>query len=351
MPSPVLASALFAYRTYLGVQRFDWILGVVEVMFLGIEIGGTKLQLGVGGADSPRLEALTRLDVPPGADARWIREAIVPLAKELCMAYGVGVVGVGFGGPVEPKSGTVVRSHQIPGWEEFPLASWLAEELGVPVRVGNDADCAGLAEALLGAGKGWRYVFYTNIGSGIGGAIILVGRVYTGGKGIAGEIGHLQPFGLSDAAQLDVESLASGWAISRTVRRKLADKDPADPGARILFEVCKGEPERLSVREIAEAARMGASLAKAALDDACRVYGWAIAQVVTLLAPEVVVVGGGVSLIGEELFFQPLRRYVNQFVFPPLRGTFDVVPAALGEEVVVHGAILLAKQGDGILGL
>ncbi|MCS7237323.1 MAG: ROK family protein [Thermoguttaceae bacterium] len=313
-------------------------------MFLGIEIGGTKLQIAVGDGSGPPLTKLERLSVPGGADAAWIRSSIVPLASRFVAEFDVRAIGVGFGGPVDPVSGRVVRSHQVVGWEDFPLADWLAGQLARPVAVGNDADCAGLAEALLGGGKEHRYVFYTNVGSGIGGAIVIDGKVYTGSRGIAAEIGHLRPnWQVTDPA-VDVETLASGWAIARAAREVLSRHGPHDLAVIDLWEACGGNPQNLTAREVAEAASRGCPQAQRILEEAIRVYGWAIAQAVTLLAPEVVVVGGGVSLIGEELFFRPLRKYVDEYVFPPLRGSFVIKPAALGEEVVVHGAILLAQQ-------
>jgi glucokinase len=315
-------------------------------MFLGIEIGGSKLQLGVGSGQQPELVALERVDVPPGATAVWIRDAILPIARRLVGNFPVKGVGVGFGGPIDPHAGVVVRSHQIAGWEGFPLAKWLEERLGLPTVLGNDADCAGLAEAVLGAGRGCRNVFYTNVGSGIGGAIVIDGRLYTGSRGIAGEIGHLCPGLDSRPHNSDVEMLASGWAIGQHARRALQAIPSDDPDGKILREVCRGEPAALSARHVAEAASLGCRLARQVLQEACQVYGWAIAQAITLLAPEVVVVGGGVALMGEELWFRPLRMFVDQYVFPPLRGTFRIVPAALGQEVVIHGAITLARQQE-----
>jgi glucokinase len=116
------------------------------------------------------------------------------------------------------------------------------------------------------------------------------------------------------------------------------------PDAQNLLDRCGGNLDQLNTKIIAEAARAGNSLAAETFDRACRTIGWALAQVITLLAPSVVVMGGGVSLVGEELFFGPLRRYVGQYVFPPLAGTYEIVPAALGEEVVIYGAIALAAE-------
>jgi len=118
----------------------------------------------------------------------------------------------------------------------------------------------------------------------------------------------------------------------------------ASDDAQSLLLRCGGQVQRLTTKIIADAALDGNVLARQAFERACRAYGWAIAQMATLLAPGVVVVGGGVSLAGEELWFKPLRHFVRQYLFPPLAGTFEIVPARLGEEVVLHGALALAAS-------
>ena len=103
-----------------------------------------------------------------------------------------------------------------------------------------------------------------------------------------------------------------------------------------------GDAEQLTAKLVAQSAAEGNEIAREVLDHACQALGWAIAQAITLVAPEVVAVGGGVSLIGEQFFFAPLRAEVGRYVFPPLAGSFRLVPAALGELAVVHGAVALA---------
>src|SRR5579871_2752122 len=164
--------------------------------YLGIEIGGTKLQLGVGPGNGT-LAGLWRGTVDPDAGGEGIRRQITAAVPELLARSGVDRsqlkgVGVGFGGPVDDATRTVITSHQIKGWDGFPLADWVSDITGLPVALGNDADVAGLAEALFGAGKGLSPVFYITIGSGIGGGLIIDGEIYRGcGRGAA-EIGHLQ---------------------------------------------------------------------------------------------------------------------------------------------------------------
>ncbi len=305
-------------------------------MFLGIEIGGTKLQFGVGGAESGRLTAIRRADVQPADGAEGIRRQIEQIAAPLIREHQVKAVGFGFGGPVDTASGRIVKSHHVAGWDGFPLADWCRRTLGVPASLGNDSDMAGLGEARFGAGRGRRVVFYTNVGSGIGGALVVGGRVYVGGGGIASELGHLRPGVEADAPQKIVELSASGWAIAAAAR---ADAELAAELARQY----NCPVDRLTARHVAEAAGDGNTSALAIFRRATQTYGWAIAQMITLLAPEVVVIGGGVPLAGEALFFAPLRREVERYVFPPLRGTYQIVPAELGEEVVVHGALALAR--------
>ena len=114
--------------------------------------------------------------------------------------------------------------------------------------------------------------------------------------------------------------------------------------AEEILDRAQGDLDRLDTRVIGEAASAGNALAAEELDRACRTIGWALAQVITILAPNVVVIGGGVSLVGQRFFFAPLRRYVDQYVFPALAGTYRIVPAELGEEVVVYGALALAVE-------
>ncbi|MEZ6071793.1 MAG: ROK family protein [Pirellulales bacterium] len=153
---------------------------------------------------------------------------------------------------------------------------------------------------------------------------------------------HLRP-GLNATDPHDIlEARAAGWGIAATCRRAIADAS-GSTDARALMDVCAGDVERLTTKQVAAAAADGNALARAVLDSAWTALGWGIAQLITLVSPEVVVIGGGVSLIGEDAFFAPVRRAARQYVFPPVADQFEIVPAALGEEVVIHGALALAR--------
>src|SRR3984957_12795425 len=189
--------------------------------YLGIEIGGTKLQLGVG-ADDGVLAGLWRGPVDVQAGPEGIRRQITAAVPELLAKANIDRAqlkgaGVGFGGPVDDATRTVIKSHKIEGWNNFPLADWVSEVVGLPAALGNDADVAGLAEALHGAGKGLSPIFYITIGSGIGGGFIIDGEIYRGvGRGAA-EIGHLV-VDSSDEGLFILEKTASGWGVESQVR-------------------------------------------------------------------------------------------------------------------------------------
>lgn len=326
-------------------------------MFLGIEIGGTKLQLGLGPGDGTMVH-FWRGPVDPEVGGKGIREQIraaVPklLRQAKMKPNDLCAIGVGFGGPIDDKTQHVVKSHQVGGWSNFPLSKWLTDEFGLPVALGNDADVAGLAEALFGAGKGLSPIFYITVGSGIGGGLIIDQKIYRGcGRGAA-EIGHLKivplpyvfhapPTGPVEKEYRVLECLSSGWAIARNARHLLAD-GLASP----LSTLSGGKPENVTTEIVAQAAERGDMFAKTCLTSAIIYLAEGICHVITLLCPRRIVIGGGVSLTGEKFFFAPLRELVARSVFPPFAGLTDIVPAKLGEEVVVHGALALARQRFG----
>jgi len=324
-------------------------------LLLGIEIGGTKLQLGLGRGDG-RLLALERLEIIPqrgaGAILDQIAGAIEPLLDRAGAAdRSIDAVGIGFGGPVDAEKGIVTKSFHVSNWEDFALVDWVRTRLGVStVSLHNDADTAALAEARFGAAVGLSPVLYVTIGSRIGGGLVVNGQIYRGSGTGALEIGHVNvwnpPF-LKDQERTEFEELeeiAAGWSIESDaaieVERRVSANEP--PG--LLLELAGGNPERITTKHVAEAARAGDPLADALLGRAAMAMAHGLAAAVGLLAPRRIVLGGGVSLIGEDLWFKPIREELDILVFEPFRGTFDVVPAALGEEVVVHGALALAQD-------
>jgi glucokinase len=322
-----------------------------ESWVLGIEIGGTKLQLGIGQGHGSIL-ALERLRVDPSRGASGIRDQIEAgfatlLATTNLRKQQINAAGIGFGGPVDVSNGRTHKSFQVSGWDDSPLAAWMCEHLEVPrVVLENDADTAGLAEARLGAGIGHSPLLYMTVGSGIGGALIVDGQIYRGFGQCAIEVGHLRvPDSSSSEAHLvELEQVASGWAIASTAQslgRRHIQEGRDD--WRVLTR-CQGNPDRITAAFVAEAAKGGDPDSIAILDRARTAVAFALTQAIPLLAPRRIVIGGGVSLVGQKLWFDPIRRLIDHDVFEPFRGRFDIVPAALGEQVVVHGALALARD-------
>lgn len=315
-------------------------------MFLGIEIGGTKLQLGVGRGDGSDFVAFERREVDLAQGGQGIRDQIREVGRALIAAHPIDRAAYGFGGPVFGRRGIVQTSHQVAGWDNFPLVAWTELELGIPTALGNDCDVAALAEASFGAGRIAGSIFYVTVGTGIGGGLVFERQIHGTDRPASAEIGHLRPGLDAITAKQTIESLSAGPGIAQSTRSRLDAMQQAGEATRDFHdfrERCGGKFEQLTTKAIGEAALAGNQLAKDQYVSATRVLGWGVAQLITLVAPEVVVVGGGVSLVGEEIFFAPLRSAVQQYVFPPLRESYQLVPAELGESVVVHGALALAS--------
>jgi glucokinase len=300
-------------------------------MLLGIEIGGTKLQLVIGNADGKILRR-ERCVVDKTRGGEGIREQIRATISKFRAAENIQAIGVGFGGPVDWRTGKICRSHQIEGWSEFHLASWLRDFIDIPVRVDNDANTACLGEALLGAGQGRNPVFYITLGSGVGGGLVVDGEIYHGATPGEAEIGHVR----LDRAGTIVENRCSGWAVDRRIRESI--KDSTGRLAELCGGLNAGEARHLSAALVADDP-LAAKILKETAED----LAFALSHVVHLCHPEVIVIGGGLSLVGE-----PLRAAIAaalpKFVMHAFHPAPAIALAGLGEDSVPTGALLLAKQ-------
>ena len=177
-------------------------------LFLGIEIGGTKLQIVTGGANA-KIRERHRFTVEADKGAAGIRRQIETALAEILKTVKPAAVGVGFGGPVDWRTGRICKSHQIEGWSGFDLAGWLLKLTRARVLVDNDANVAALGEACHGAGRGASPVFYVTLGSGVGGGLVVNGEIYHGATPGEAEIGHVR----LDREGTIVEERCSGWAV------------------------------------------------------------------------------------------------------------------------------------------
>ena len=250
---------------------------------------------------------------------------------ELLGGCQVANVGVGFGGPVDWKTGRICRSHQIEGWSEFDLSGWLRQLAGTRVVADNDANVGALGEARCGAGQGFSPVFYVTLGSGVGGGLVVDGKIYHGAKPGEAEIGHVW----LDRAGTIVEERCSRWAVDARIR-ELQVADPASLLARLAGERVGGEAKHL-----AAAWQQGDPAARRLLQETAEDLAFGLSHVVHLLHPEIIILGGGLSGVGE-----PLRASVEgalrHFIMEAFAPGPKIALAALGEDAVPVGALNLA---------
>ena len=317
---------------------------------VGVDLGGTNIVAGALAEDGSEVIALrsepTRAD--QGADAvvdRIVRMIDTVIAETIAQtgARRDDMIGVGVGapGPLDRERGIVVTTPNL-GWTNFPLRDVVAERTRLPVRIDNDANCATLGEWWLGAARGASNVIGMTIGTGIGGGIILGGRLYHGASDVAGEIGH---------ATIDItgrrckcgnygclEAYASGPSIADRAREALTGDDI------LMVKMAGGDPAKITAATVYEAAKKGDDVALDVVRETSRFLGAGVANLLNIFNPDVVVICGGVTQAGETLF-APLRREVRKRAFKPAVDACEIVPGVLTAAGVV-GAVAAYKQQD-----
>ena len=306
-----------------------------------IEIGGTKQQLAVVDESGQIVDMLCeRIPLPNGAIdiLNWIETNFPKLLQK----HPVEAIGVGYGGLLETKTGRVLLSCHVPGWENFMLRDWVEEKFHKSCVVVNDTVCGGYAELCLGTGVGYDIFFYTNIGTGIGGGLFIKGKNYDGigyGGAYFGNTYVSDPTADKPGAVKKLEHLCSGVNIERRLRQ------PGHiPYDSMLYELCKGNVEKVSCYELKIAADAKDPFALAELDEIGRIYGICLANFITLFAPQRVAIGGGVANLGDVLF-EPIRKYAAEYAFDSTRDRYDIVPCKLMDQTVLVGAALYARDG------
>jgi glucokinase len=307
------------------------------VATIGIDLGGTKI-LGaiVHGTD---VREDTKRPTPTEGGPEQVVEAIVGIVEELGGAKGVDAIGVGAPGQVDPDDGVVQVAPNLPGWSKpVPLAQLLSDALkGVPVRVENDADAAAAGEHRAGAGKGVADVLGVMVGTGVGGGLILDGKLRRGAHGLAGEIGHVtvhadgRPCGCGGLGHL--EAYAGRAAMEREARRRHAEGDTT-----ALVEIAKSGRMKSSVFE--KALDRGDAVAMELIDEAVDALGIALSSATVTIDLELVVVGGGLADRLGAAFTGRIEQAVRSRLFGS--STVRVVPSALGELAGAVGAAVLA---------
>lgn len=252
--------------------------------------------------------------------------------------YKVQALAAACPGPMDPVNGIIVSPPNIPEWNYFPLQEFITSNFNVPVAINNDASLAAYGEWYLGAGKGYSDLIYLTISTGIGGGIILNNQLYTGSAGFAAELGHttvMHQGPLCSCGQTGhLEAFASGPSIVRWVRSKLEDES-------LKEHFPEGE---LDAKLVSDAAEKGNELAIAAYERAGKYIGIAIADFLHIFNIKMVIVGGGVSRAGD-IIFDPIRKSVEESVISDvyLEG-LQILPAALGDDSGLMGALVLSRE-------
>lgn len=311
-------------------------------MILAIDIGGSQFGLALATPDGRIIKHIQhQTDRTDHADKRIDR--ILAASKTLISQSSVLACGIGFGGPVNFDTQRIVNSTHVPGWDDCPLPKIVEQHLGLPAIIDNDANVGALGEYTFGAGKNSRHIIYYTISTGIGGGIIINGEIYRGGNGYAGELGHV-PI-LRDGPQCDcgnrgcLEALCSGTAIGRRATAAV-QKHPRKGIA--ITRAANNNP--ITAKALFDTARSGDPYARTLVDEICTDLGQGLAISVNAFAPDVIVIGGGVSNAGR-ILFEPLRRETRQFLMPVHRPHLRIAPAKLKNRSVLLGAVALAKQG------
>ena len=304
---------------------------------LALDIGGTKLAVAMVTPDGqPHELSVTPTRVQEGPDAVIAR--LLGMGHTAIASAGLGpplAVGISCGGPLDARNGVLLSPLHLPGWRRVPLGDLVSADFGVPFALQNDASAAALGEYRFGLGRGVETMIYLTISTGIGGGLVLGGRLHVGAAGNGGELGHLvvRPGGrqCSCGRQGCIEAYASGTNIADRARERLRS---GEVSALADLESC-------TAADVSRLARRGDPLAVSVWQETVDLLGQAVTDLVNILEPDLVVLGGGVTRAGDMLL-DPVRRVVADSAMGPAAAAVRIELAALGDVVGVVGAAAIA---------
>ena len=319
--------------------------------YLGLDLGGSKVLALVATADGQVLgEAL--LPTPASEGPARVVQVMMQAAQQATASAGVdpgtlGGAGVAAAGAIDRRRGVVVHSPQLAGLNNVPLVQMLQDHLRLPTVMDNDANLAALGEHLYGVGQGVDNLLFITLSTGIGGGIIIGGRLYRGGQGFAGEIGHISvlaggPRGRSSVAGA-LEALASGSALAGEVSRRLREGEPS-----LLQEHAKAHgADSVTAELVFEAYHQGDELARKVVTQAVVYLGAGLTSLVNVLDPELLIIGGGLANQWEP-YIAPAVEIMRAEAMAGMGRGLRVVPAALGARAGALGAVALASGARGV---
>jgi len=315
-----------------------------DQMIIGVDIGGTKVAAGLVSSEG-EISHKTRVPMMATADAEKGFAAVAAAVSAIFDAApeargAVKGIGICSPGPLDPKTGVVLNPPNLPCWRNFPLVDIIHRTFGVPARVDNDGNAAGLAEALWGAGVGYGNVFYATLGTGIGTGIVFNRRIYHGRTGSAAEGGHVTidyhgPL-CNCGKRGCIEALCSGPAIAVRARAILA----REGGASRILGLAGGEPAQIRAEHVGQAWREGDQAAGRLLEETAHLLAIWLGNIVDLLEPDVIVVGGGVAELMNP-FFDRILQQIPAWSINPRAGEIPLLMARYGADAGIAGAAAL----------
>ncbi|MBN2471211.1 MAG: ROK family protein [Anaerolineae bacterium] len=313
----------------------------METRIVAVDLGGTRIRVArLNGSYSllNRVEEPTRAWEGPAVTIPRIMDLIAGVVAT--SDHPVQAIGISTPGPIDPETGAIKSPPNLDGWIDVPLGRLVQARFpDIPTFIENDANVAALAEVQVGAGRGHRHAVYITVSTGIGSGIVIDGELFLGGRGLAGEFGHTIMVVEADRVS-SLEEEAAGPAIAAYAARRIR----AGAESRITALV-EGDLSAISGSVVGKAAAAGDALALEAVTRAGRLVGYGIANLMMLLNPTVIVVGGGVSTLGP-LLFDPMRQAAREAVIDPAYyEQAPIVPAELGADVAIIGAAVLAARG------
>jgi glucokinase len=308
--------------------------------FIGIDLGGTKI--GTGLIDQQgRVHARDYRPTEAGRGRDAVIGRMLDSARQVMTDAGlaprqVSAIGIGAPGPLDIPRGILTAPPNLPGWHDVPLRQIIGDALHVPTYLENDANAAGIGEYLYGAGRGTVHMIYVTASTGIGGGLILNGKIYQGATGGAGEIGHttVAPYGprCGCGNRGCLEAMASGTAIAREGQDLVRRGVPT-----LIAGLVDGKPDAVTAKIVVDAMQQGDRYACDIVTQAMHYLGIGMANLVNLFNPEMIVIGGGLTHLGEQLL-DPVRRAIALRAFPIAAQRVQVALAQLGDDVGIIGA-------------
>jgi glucokinase len=322
--------------------------GTGNTLVVGVDVGGTKVAAGLVDRHG-EIKTQVRTPMVANGEAGEGLAAVVS-AIDLVLDHDANTrtqirgIGICAPGPLDPTTGVVINPPNVPCWRNFPLAAEIEKVYGVPVKVENDANAAALAEAYWGAGRGFRHIFYAGIGTGIGTGIVCGGRIYNGRTGAAAEGGHMSidyhgPLcGCGKPGCIEV--LAAGPAIARRARAKLALEKTSDSG---ILALAKGNIDAVTGEMVGHAYAVGDRLAEQVLQETVQLLSLWLSNIVDLLEPDVIIVGGGVAAMLNP-FFGDISKWLMEYCINSRCQEIPLLKAHYGADAGIAGGAALCSE-------